>query len=269
DEGCLLVRHVFRDLDHAFTHNPVHDTDVFGKAPAAGLEACGNAYTLVYGTLRKDLMPAVITLAARDVVKHHHPVACTEILDAVADSHDLARRLVAENPGRRMRAGRNLLQIGAADTAGMHADQHLTGADFGYRNRFQADIVLAAIHSGLHAGGNGRNGLNLSFVGGLDQIFEFEKPIVPVGAIGCEYPASFRVTTVPEGKLPGNEDKLLFNHSDKARLARPLFRARRSTPAQCCGCRAAQPANFPVLKFPCSSTKRFNGGMAKSNSSEM
>src|SRR5262249_26858153 len=112
-----------------------------------------NSHPLVYRTLRKDFVAAVITLAARNVVKDHHPVAGPEIRYARTDRRNLSRRFMAENPGRRMRTRHNLFQVGAADAAGMHADQYLSSADFRDGNGFQANIVLAAIHGGLHVGG--------------------------------------------------------------------------------------------------------------------
>src|SRR5262249_47375319 len=206
----------------------------------------GYAHLFVNGTLRKNFVSAVVTVAARDVVKYHHPVTDFEILDALADGGNLPRHLMPENPGRRMRPGSDLFQVGPADTAGVHANQYFPGVYFRHRNRLQAHIVLSAIHSGLHTGRNRRYGLNVSSGGGVHQFLDSRDP--NVGAMGwCS--ASLSVTTVPELlKVVGRSDKFFLSHWERARVARLLFRARRNTPGHWCGRNAAQPANFPVLK---------------------
>ena len=54
-----------------------------------------------------------------------------------------------------MGAGGNLFEVGAADAAGVNANQHLAGADRWDRDSFQANIVYAAVDGGLHGRGNG------------------------------------------------------------------------------------------------------------------
>lgn len=53
-----------------------------------------------------------------------------------------------------VRSGRNLLEVCAADTAGMHADEKFSGADGGDWDGFEADVVNAAVDRGLHGRGN-------------------------------------------------------------------------------------------------------------------
>ena len=53
-----------------------------------------------------------------------------------------------------MGAGGNLFQIGTADTAGVNADQDLSGADSGNGDRFETDVVHAAVDGGLHGRGD-------------------------------------------------------------------------------------------------------------------
>ena len=57
---------------------------------------------------------------------------------------------MAENTGRGMGASQNFLQVSSANTAGMHAYEQLSLADFRDRDYLQADIVLTVIDSSLH-----------------------------------------------------------------------------------------------------------------------
>ena len=52
--------------------------------------------------------------------------------------------------GRGMGAGGNLLEVGAADAAGVNADENFLGTDFGDGDSFRADIVHAAVNGGEH-----------------------------------------------------------------------------------------------------------------------
>ena len=54
-----------------------------------------------------------------------------------------------------MGAGGNLLEVGAANAAGMDADEHLSGTDLRDGDGFEADIIDAAVDGGLHGGGDG------------------------------------------------------------------------------------------------------------------
>ncbi len=57
---------------------------------------------------------------------------------------------MSEDARGRVRAGGNLLEVGAADTAGVHADEELTRPDLRHGNGLQANIINAAIDGGLH-----------------------------------------------------------------------------------------------------------------------
>ncbi len=46
------------------------------------------------------------------------------------------------------------LEVGAADAAGVNADEQLSGGDCGHGNRFEADVVDSAIDGGQHGRGN-------------------------------------------------------------------------------------------------------------------
>ncbi len=59
--------------------NPVHHPDVLGESAAGGLEAGRAADFLVGLALGKHFMPAVVTLAARDVMEHDHAIARPEL----------------------------------------------------------------------------------------------------------------------------------------------------------------------------------------------
>ena len=52
----------------------------------------------------------------------------------------------------RVRTGRDLFEVGAADTAGVHADQDLARPDCRNRNGLKADIILTAVDGGEHRG---------------------------------------------------------------------------------------------------------------------
>ena len=59
-------------------NDPVHHPNVLGKSAAAGLIPGGCADFLVGRTLGENLVPAVIAIAAGDVMEDHHPVADSE-----------------------------------------------------------------------------------------------------------------------------------------------------------------------------------------------
>ena len=61
---------------------------------------------------------------------------------------------MTEDAGRRVRSGVDLFEIGTADAARVYPHQQLAAADFRYRNGFYADVILAAVHCGLHRGRN-------------------------------------------------------------------------------------------------------------------
>ena len=55
----------------------------------------------------------------------------------------------------RMGTGCDLLEIGAADAAGVDPNQDFSWADLRYRDSLQPDIVHAAINRRLHSRGEG------------------------------------------------------------------------------------------------------------------
>jgi hypothetical protein len=157
DERCLLERNAIRDTDHAVPpDDPIHHANILGEAPATGFVACRRPNFLVGRTLGKHLVPAVIAVAARDVMEDHHPVANPEAGNAVANRSNNAGGLVAKDPGSGVRAGGDFLQICAADAAGMDADEDLASADLRHRNGLHADVVDAPIDRGQHGRRDGR-----------------------------------------------------------------------------------------------------------------
>src|SRR5882762_10944381 len=61
-----------------------------------------------------------------------------------------------ENAGSRMGPRGNFLQVGSTDAAGMDPEQKFARANVGNGHRFHTDIVLAAVDSSLHGGGDFR-----------------------------------------------------------------------------------------------------------------
>src|SRR5438093_13540390 len=53
-----------------------------------------------------------------------------------------------------MRPGGDLLEIGPADSAGVHAKEDLASADLRDRNCFEPDVVHTAVYRRLHRGRN-------------------------------------------------------------------------------------------------------------------
>jgi hypothetical protein len=91
--------------------------------------------------LREGFMTAVVALAAWDVMKDDDAIAGLENVYASADGGDYSGSFVAEDAGRGVRSGGNFLEVGAADSAGVYADEQLSGADRGDGNRLQANVV--------------------------------------------------------------------------------------------------------------------------------
>ncbi len=154
DEAGLLEGNGVGNADGAVLDDPVHDADVFGKAAAGGLESRGTADLFISGALGEGLVLAVETLAAWDVVEDHNPVAGAVVLHGVADGGDYAGGFVSEDARGRMGTGGDLLEVGAADAAGVNAEEHLTVGDLGYGDGFEADVVYATVDCGLHGRGD-------------------------------------------------------------------------------------------------------------------
>jgi len=167
DKTGLLEGNAVRNTYGTVLNNPVHDANVLGEAAAGRLEAGGATDFFVGRALGESLVLAVETLAARNVVEDHDAVAGAKVADALADGGDNAGGFVSENSRGGVRAGRNLLEVGAANAAGVNADKEFSWADSGDRNGFEADVVYAAIDRSLH----GR--WNRAWVG-LDSILSDE-----------------------------------------------------------------------------------------------
>jgi len=87
-------------------------------------------------------------------MKRHHAIADAELSNAVSHLGDDTRGFVTKNARRGVRAGRNLLQIGAADSTSVDPNQNLSRSDFRHGHFFQTDVVHAAIHGRPHRGRN-------------------------------------------------------------------------------------------------------------------
>lgn len=135
-------------------NDPVHDTHILGETPARRLESGTAADFLVSRALRERLVLAVKTLPAGNVMKSHDSVAESVVLNPFAYRCDDSRSLMSENAWGGVRACGNLFEIGAADSTGVHADEHFPGADGGDGYGFEADVVQAAIDRCLHSRGD-------------------------------------------------------------------------------------------------------------------
>ena len=150
DKRRLLERDTVRDANHAFLNDPVHYADVLGKSAAAGFITGGRADLLVGRALRENLMPAVVAIATRDVVKDDNAVADSEVCYAVADRGYGPGRLVPEDARSGVGACGDLLKVGAANATGMYADQDLSCANLRDGHALKANVIYAAIDGGLH-----------------------------------------------------------------------------------------------------------------------
>ena len=106
-KASLLKGDCFGDLHRSLVDNPIHDANIFREASAGRLEAGSASDFLVGRTLGERLMPAVVTLATGDVMKHHDPVARRELAHARAYRRHYAGGFVAEDAGSRVGAGGN------------------------------------------------------------------------------------------------------------------------------------------------------------------
>src|ERR1035438_2888684 len=79
-------------------------------------------------------------LSARDVMEDHDTGAGTVVLYAFADCGDDAGGFVSEDAGCGMGTGGNLLEVGAADAAGVDADEHFSSTDLGNGQGLHADV---------------------------------------------------------------------------------------------------------------------------------
>jgi len=149
---------VVGEPDEAAADDPGHDADVFGKPAAGGFKARGDADALVVVALGGGLVAAVVALAAGGVVEDHDAVANAKALDIDAGSSDDAGDFMPEDAGGRVGAGVDLLEVGAADTAGVDADEDFAAVDFRDGDGLDTDVVNASVDRGAHGGGDGRRG---------------------------------------------------------------------------------------------------------------
>jgi len=61
---------------------------------------------------------------------------------------------MAEDAGSGMRPGSDFFEIGAANAAGVNANQNLSGSDLRDGDGFEADVVYAAINRRPHGCGD-------------------------------------------------------------------------------------------------------------------
>ena len=83
-------------------------------------------------------------------MKNHHSIAADEPVDPRPNGDDRARSFVAEYPRGRMRAGRDFLEVGSANSAGMDLDQDFASGDLWNRNSFKANVIHAAVNRSQH-----------------------------------------------------------------------------------------------------------------------
>src|ERR1700722_9706412 len=151
EKGCLFKRNLVGNLHKATTpHDGRHHSDVLCEASTGRSEAGCAPDVLIGVALREGLLAAVEALSTRDVVVSHHPVAYGKAVDAFACADNCARHLMPKDPRRIVRAGVNLLEVGAADSAGVDLHQYLAGADLRHRDSLDANVVHAAIDCSTH-----------------------------------------------------------------------------------------------------------------------
>src|SRR5580693_773342 len=132
-----------RALRTAFAH-------IFREPAAVGIESRRQSRLLITRALRKKFPFAVKTIAARNVMKTHHPVAGFELGYACADLYHRASQLVPQYLRRRHKPMMDFLDVRATYPASRHAKQQLAFANFRNRHRFDDDLPLSAIHPRAH-----------------------------------------------------------------------------------------------------------------------
>src|ERR1700679_4283526 len=154
DKSGLLERNLIGNLDKASANDPVQDANVFVEAATRGSKASCAAHPLVDLALGEGLLAAIKAFATGNVMVGHDAVPHSEAADILARADDGPRHLVSEDTRRIMRAGVDLLEVGAADSSGVNLDQHFAYAYLGNGNRLYMYVVFAAIHSRAHGRGN-------------------------------------------------------------------------------------------------------------------
>jgi hypothetical protein len=103
---------------------------------------------------------AIKAFAARNVMKTHHAVAGHPPRNATAGCDYCAGYLMAKNLRRGDVGVINLLDVGAANTAGGDFDEHFAVGDFGDGDFFDANDSLFAVDTSAHGLGDGSQSLH-------------------------------------------------------------------------------------------------------------
>src|SRR5438128_11739230 len=144
----LLERDPISDADHTSLHDPIHHADVLGESATARLEPSRTANFFIRRTLGERLVAAVVALATGNVMKDNYPVAYLEIGDPFVHRCDNPGSFMSAEAWTGLRAGRDLLQIRTAYTAGVDLYEQLPVANFRRGDGFQADVVSTTVYSG-------------------------------------------------------------------------------------------------------------------------
>src|SRR5207247_3207638 len=110
-----------------------------------GVEAGRGPVAPIGRALRIGAAVAVEAGAAGNVGVKDHALAFPEAGSPGPQRHRRPRDLVAEDAGRGQQALLDLLEVGAADAAGLDPDEHLTRAGLGARNLLHPEVVRPAI----------------------------------------------------------------------------------------------------------------------------
>ena len=135
--------HARGNLHHAALDDPGHGAHVFGEAASIGIEARRQAHLLVARALREKAALAIKTVAAGNVVKTDHAVADFPAMHAASHGDHRSGNFVPENLGRRHEAVLYLFQVGAANAAGRHANQHFAVGNFRHGNVLRGHAARA------------------------------------------------------------------------------------------------------------------------------
>jgi len=90
------------------------------------------------------------------MVVERDAVALAKARDSGPQPRHRARDLVAEDPGGGKQAPLDLLDVRAADAAGIHPDEHLAARHLGHRNILDLQDARSPVHGGAH-GHEGRS----------------------------------------------------------------------------------------------------------------
>src|SRR5439155_3459545 len=144
DERRGLVADVGRQLERRLGDVGGGHADQLGEASRIQM-------TLLEGAAhRLAAAPAVVALAARDVVGRDHAVADAESMHAGARLDDVTDQLVTEDRRGLGLWSHDLCDVGAAQAAAAQAQQQLAGADRRPWPVLGRDAALATEDGGLH-----------------------------------------------------------------------------------------------------------------------